>query len=247
MAAEHPHAPIRIGTAGWSVPKAVAESFPGDGTHLERYARVLPCVEINSSFYRPHKPETYARWAASTPVDFRFAVKVPKAITHVRRLNNAADLLARFLAEVGELGDRLGPLLVQLPPSGRFDAAVAEAFFADLRDRFPGAVVCEPRHATWFSDAAEALLVSHHVARVAADPAPVPAAAEPGGWDGLLYLRLHGSPEIYHSPYPPDVLERLSDRLAEEGKRRPVWCIFDNTALGHATADALTVLSRLSG
>jgi uncharacterized protein YecE (DUF72 family) len=238
---------IRIGTAGWSIPKAVADRFPGDGTHLERYARVLPCVEINSSFYRPHKPETYARWAASAPAGFRFAIKVPKAITHVRRLNNAADLLDRFLAEAGELGGRLGPLLVQLPPSGRFDAAVAGAFFAELRARFPGDVVCEPRHASWFTDAAERLLVEHRVARVAADPAPVPAAAESGGWDGLLYLRLHGSPEIYYSPYPPDALERIAERLAAEAVRRPVWCIFDNTALGHATADALAVLSRLAG
>ncbi|WP_448191284.1 DUF72 domain-containing protein [Azospirillum sp. sgz301742] len=238
---------IRIGTAGWSIPKAVADRFPGDGTHLERYARVLPCVEINSSFYRPHKPETYARWAASAPAGFRFAVKLPKAITHVRRLNNAADLLDRFLAEAGELGGRLGPLLVQLPPSGRFDAAVAGAFFEALRARFTGDVVCEPRHASWFTDAAERLLAAHRVARAAADPAPVPAAAEPGGWDGLAYLRLHGSPEIYYSPYPPDALERIAARLGTEAARRPVWCIFDNTALGHATADALSVFSRLTG
>ncbi len=240
------HAPIRVGTAGWSVPKAVADRFPGDGTHLERYARVLPCVEINSSFYRPHKPETYARWASSAPPAFRFAVKVPKAITHVRRLNNAADLLDRFLMEAGELGGRLGPLLVQLPPSGRFAPDVAGAFFGELRARFDGDVVCEPRHASWFTGAAGRLLAEHRVARVAADPAPVPDAAEPGGWDGLLYLRLHGSPDIYHSPYPADALERVAVRLAEEAKRRPVWCIFDNTALGHATADALTVFSRLA-
>ena len=238
---------IRIGTAGWSVPKAVGDRFPGEGTHLERYARVLSCVEINSSFYRPHKPETYARWAASTPEGFRFAVKVPKAITHVRRLKNAADLLDRFLAEAGELGGRLGPLLVQLPPSGRFDPETAGAFFGELRARFDGDLVCEPRHATWFSGTAERLLVEHRVARVAADPAPVPEAAEPGGWGGLLYWRLHGSPEIYHSPYPPAELERIAARLMEEAKRRPAWCIFDNTALFHATSDALAVLSRTAG
>ncbi|HYG86724.1 MAG TPA: DUF72 domain-containing protein [Azospirillum sp.] len=247
MAAVELRAPIRIGTAGWSVPKAVAASFPGQGTHLERYARVLPCVEVNSSFYRPHKPETYARWAASTPAGFRFAVKVPKAITHVRRLNNATDLLDRFLTEVGELEDRLGPLLVQLPPSGRFDAAVAGAFFDGLRARFPGDVACEPRHASWFTDAAERLLAEHRVARVVADPAPVPGADKPGGWDGLLYVRLHGSPEIYHSPYPPDVLERTAAWLGTQAVLRPVWCIFDNTALGHATEDALAVLTRLTG
>ncbi|HEY0833275.1 MAG TPA: DUF72 domain-containing protein, partial [Azospirillum sp.] len=151
-----PH-PIHIGTAGWSVPKAVADAFPGPGTHLERYARVLPAVEINTSFYRPHKPETFERWAASTPAGFRFAVKVPRAVTHVARLRDAGDPLARFLGEAAHLGDRLGPLLVQLPPSLPFDPLVAGAFLADLRARFAGAVVCEPRHRTWFTAPAERL------------------------------------------------------------------------------------------
>nr|WP_211112562.1 DUF72 domain-containing protein [Azospirillum sp. SYSU D00513] len=236
---------VHLGTAGWGIPKAFADSFPGTGSHLERYARVLPAAEINSSFYRPHKPETYARWAASTPEGFRFAVKVPKLVTHTQRLRDPAAALDRFLGEAGALGDRLGPLLVQLPPGLAFDPAVAPAFFEILRARFQGEVVCEPRHRSWFSDAAERLLIEHRVARVAADPAPVPAAAEPGGWNGLLYLRLHGSPRIYYSPYPPDVLERTAARLAEEAPRRPVWCIFDNTAEFHATGDALTTLARL--
>ncbi|HYH23486.1 MAG TPA: DUF72 domain-containing protein [Azospirillum sp.] len=238
--------PILIGTAGWSVPRAVADAFPGPGTHLERYARVLPAVEINTSFYRPHKPETYARWAAATPAGFRFAVKVPRAITHVARLREAGAPLARFLGEVAHLGDRLGPLLVQLPPSLAFDAAVAGAFFGDLRARFAGAVVCEPRHRTWFTDPAERLLAERRVARVAADPAPAPSADRPGGWDGLVYVRLHGSPEMYHSPYPPDACGRIAGMLAADAARRPVWCVFDNTALGHAVADALATMRLLN-
>lgn len=238
--------PVFLGTAGWSIPKAHAGAFPADGSHLERYARVLPATEINSSFYRPHKPETYARWAASTPEGFRFAVKVPKLITHERRLKDVADPLGRFLGEAGALGDRLGPLLVQLPPSLAYDEPTAATFFADLRARVPGDIVCEPRHRTWFSAAAERLLVEHRIARVAADPAPVPGADEPGGWDGLVYVRLHGSPRMYYSPYAAEVLERTAARLAEDARRRPVWCIFDNTADFHATGDALTVLSRLA-
>lgn len=238
--------PILIGTAGWSVPKAVADAFPGPGTHLERYARVLPAVEINTSFYRPHKPETYERWAASTPAGFRFAVKVPQAVTHVARLRGAGEPLARFLGDVAHLGDRLGPLLVQLPPSLAFDAAVVGAFFDGLRARFAGSVVCEPRHRTWFAEPAGRLLVEHRVARVAADPAPVPGADRPGGWGGLVYARLHGSPEMYHSPYPPDALARVAGLLAADAARCPVWCVFDNTALGHATADALTTMRLLN-
>src|SRR5205823_3326207 len=82
----------------------------------------------------------------------------------------------RFLAEAGALGDKLGPLLVQLPPSLAFDAATVKAFFSSLRTQFRGGVVCEPRHPSWFTPAAEALLAGNRVARAAADPAGVPAA-----------------------------------------------------------------------
>ncbi|CAO3354951.1 DUF72 domain-containing protein [Azospirillum palustre] len=237
--------PIRIGTAGWSIPKLSAPAFPVEGTHLERTARVMPMTEVNSSFYRPHKPETWARWAASTPLGFRFAVKLPKAISHDARLVGAEAALDRFLAEAGMLGDRFGPLLVQLPPSLRFDRAVAEDFFTLLRARFDGDLVCEPRHATWFTDAAEALLAAHRVARVAADPAPVAGAGEPSGWDGLRYWRLHGSPVMYRSAYEPAVLDALAERLAAEAALRPVWCVFDNTADFHAVDDALATVARL--
>ena len=242
MATAHP---IRIGTAGWSIPKLSAPAFPADGTHLERTARVMAMTEVNSSFYRPHKPETWGRWAASTPSGFRFAVKLPKAISHEARLAGADAALERFLAEAGMLGDRFGPLLVQLPPSLRFDRAVAEEFFAILRARFDGDVVCEPRHASWFTDGAESLLVAHRVARVAADPAPVPGAGEPGGWDGLRYWRLHGSPVIYRSAYEPAVLDMLAERFLAEAALRPVWCVFDNTADFHALDDALATMARL--
>src|SRR5919106_6889056 len=101
-----PSSPGRIGTAGWSIPKEHAAPFPATGSHLERYASVFNAVEINSSFYRPHRPATYERWAASVPEGFRFAVKIPKAITHERRLNEAGDHLDRFLSEAQGLGSK---------------------------------------------------------------------------------------------------------------------------------------------
>ncbi|WP_345773590.1 DUF72 domain-containing protein [Azospirillum oleiclasticum] len=218
-----------------------AGAVPGPGTHLERYGRVLPAVEIDSSFYRPHRPATYARWAESVPPGFRFAVKLPRTVTHERRLNDADEPLDRFLGEVTHLGDRLGPLLVQLPPSLRFDAAVVDAFFGRLRRVFMGELVCEPRHASWFADGPEALLADHAVARVAADPQPAEGAGEPGGWAGLAYLRLHGSPVMYRSDYPPDALRAMAERLLAEARERPVWCVFDNTADGHALGNALAL------
>ncbi len=234
---------VFVGCAGWSIPKVHAARFPEDGSHLERYARRLPAVEINSSFYRPHQPATYARWAKSVPEDFRFAVKMPREITHWRRLVGTENVLGRFLAEVGALGEKLGPLLVQLPPSLAFDPGGAPAFFAGLRDRFAGSVVCEPRHPSWFQPEPDEMLTTFQIARVAADPAPVPSAAQPAGWPGLVYYRLHGSPRIYYSAYPAEFLEALADSLAAQSA--PAWCIFDNTALGAATADALTVAQRL--
>ena len=237
---------VRVGTAGWSIPGQHAAAFPAGGSHLERYARVLPAVEINSSFYRPHRPSTYARWAASVPPGFRFAAKLPRAITHDRRLDGAAEPLARFLGEVESLGDRLGPLLIQLPPSLRYDAALVEGFLSLLRGRFDGLLACEPRHPSWFTDAAEARLAGFRVARVAADPAVVPRAAEPGGWTGLSYRRLHGSPEMYRSAYGPGLIAATAREMDGEGGRE-AWCIFDNTALGEATGDALQLLGRIAG
>jgi uncharacterized protein YecE (DUF72 family) len=237
---------VHLGVAGWSLRREHAPEFPSEGTHLERYSTLFNSVEINSCFYRPHRFSTYERWAGSVPANFRFAVKLPKAITHEARLLGVAPALERFLGETAGLGTRLGPILVQLPPSFAFDAAVASSFFTELRSRFPGDVVFEPRHESWFSDDVNAMLIEHLVARVAADPARVPAAADPGGYDRVVYIRLHGSPRIYYSAYPAKTLEQTA-RTIEETSARGIstWCIFDNTALGAATADALTVKSHL--
>jgi uncharacterized protein YecE (DUF72 family) len=170
---------------------------------------------------------------------------VPKAVTHVRRLTGAGDLLDAFLSEATELGERLGPLLVQLPPSLAFSAEIAGAFLAELRERFDGNVALEPRHKSWFTPEAERLMTRHRVARVAADPAVVPAAAEPGGWGGLVYYRLHGSPKMYYSDYPDAYLEALAKTLRKAARTAEVWCIFDNTAEGAATVNALEVLERV--
>ena len=125
-----------------------------------------------------------------------------------------------------------------------FSADIAERFFAALRDRFDGDVALEPRHASWFEPEAEQLVTKHRVARVAADPAVVSEAAEPGGWDGLVYYRLHGSPKVYHSAYAAEYLEALAKSLSFAARSAAVWCIFDNTAAGAATANALNVLDR---
>jgi uncharacterized protein YecE (DUF72 family) len=236
---------VRIGTAGWSIPGAHAALFPGGGSHLERHARVLSAVEIDSTFYRSHRTTTYARWSASVPDGFRFSVKAPREITHRRRLLDTEPALSTFLREVRSLGAKLGPLLVQLPPSLGFEARNARAFFEMLRRLHDGEVACEPRHAGWFTPEAEALLTELRIARVAADPARVAPAARPGGWPGLVYYRLHGSPRTYYSAYSEAAIRSLAESLLPVVRRAPVSCIFDNTAAGAAATDALALRKAL--
>ncbi len=235
-----------IGTAGWNIPKESASRFPGEGTHLERYARVLKAVEIDSSFYQTHLPSTYERWAASTPEGFQFAVKVPKEVTHVQRLMDAAPL-QRFLQETGHLGSRLGPWLLQLPPGLAFHPVKVERFLDSLRSFFHGAVVCEPRHPSWFTPEAEQMLSVFQVARAAADPAISPDGTHPGGWRGLIYYRLHGSPRMYHSAYTPEFLRAFQASVAQAAQVAPLWCIFNNTAEGAAAENAGLLRGLLSG
>jgi uncharacterized protein YecE (DUF72 family) len=246
---------IHIGTAGWTLPKDHVPAFPPPGdaklTHLQRYAHRLHCVEINSSFHRPHMRKTWERWAATTPPNFRFSVKIPRTITHEAKLANTGALLQTFLDQATGLGAKLGPLLIQLPPSLAFDEPLARDFLTTFRELHPASeltanqAALEPRHASWFTPAADRLLRSFAIARVAADPPKgSPRAATPGGAQHLHYYRLHGAPRTYYSPYTDSDLTHIAHTLRTTPPATSLWVIFDNTALGHATANALH-LSRL--
>ena len=234
-----------IGTAGWSIPRGFAAQCGGPGTHLERYARRFRGAEINSSFYRSHRATTYAKWASCTPSAFQFAVKMPRQITHELALRRAGPALDQWLAESAGLGEHRGPLLVQLPASHSFDARVAGRFFETLRARHEGPVVCEPRHASWLAARADALLVRYRVARVGADPARAPGLERPGGWQGLVYYRLHGSPRTYWSRYDVAFIDTLAASLDALGPSTDAWCMFDNTASGAAIENAQELQLRV--
>jgi uncharacterized protein YecE (DUF72 family) len=202
-------------------------------------------VEINSTFHRPHRASTFARWAASVPAGFRFALKIPKTITHEAKLAGARLLVERFLADIEPLGTAADCLLVQLPPKLEFKMRRARAFFTFLRDRFPRSIAVEPRHASWFTPGGERLLRELRIARVTADPPRAPGGDGPGGWDGLVYYRLHGSPRVYYSSYDERFLDALAIRMAElSAAATPTWCVFDNTTLGAGTLNALSLLER---
>lgn len=232
--------PIYIGTAGWSVPKAQSDLFPGTGTHLERYARKLKAVEINSSFYRDHQEATYDRWSDSTPADFRFSVKLPRKFSHVAKLAMPVSELKPFFESIRGLGPKLGVLLVQLPPRLAYTPELHK-FFESLRAEFPHPIACEPRHPSWGEAAARPLFTDLKITKVMADPEPCPSEDDSiHSAGGFTYHRLHGSPEIYRSPYGEPFLSNLLPKL-EPGTS---WCIFDNTTFGHATRNALELHAR---
>jgi uncharacterized protein YecE (DUF72 family) len=251
-------ATVRVGTAGWNVPRehaglcGLAGSDDGAlvdsqvGSHLQRYATVCNCAEVNSSFYRAHARKVWERWAATVPDEFRFAVKAPKAITHEAKLVDCGGLLTEFFAQVTGLGEKLGPVLFQLPPKNVFDDGVAREFLGTLREVHGGPVALEARNPSWFEPGVSRLLREYGVARVAADPAKGSAlAAAPGGELGLRYFRWHGSPRTYWSNYEAERLEGLAEALKGFSGGES-WVIFDNTAAGAAFANA-DALRRMIG
>lgn len=237
---------VKVGTAGWAIPRRYADLFPGRGSSLERYATRFNGVEINSTFYRRHRPSTYERWASSVPDAFRFSVKLPRAITHERGLVAVETLLDEFLEDTLRLGRKLGPILVQLPPRLAFDPKTAAGFLSDMRHRFQGAIVIEPRHSSWFDGEPTALMISQRMHRVAADPQPAATvgAGKPAADPSLSYYRLHGSPRIYYSAYGDEQLMSIAASISES-RSLEAWCILDNTASGAAIGDAANLLERL--
>lgn len=235
---------IYVGTAAWANPPAERERRADEHSHLEHYARQFNAVEINSSFHRPHKRTTYARWHDLTPTNFRFSVKVPRSVTHECALRHCRIGLQQFLTEVEGLGQKLRVILVQTPASLVFESRIVSRFFATITSISSSQIACEPRHPSWFTAKAEALLRRSGVTRVAADPATMPDALSPGGSDRLIYYRLHGSPKMYHSAYSVEFLAKLAVRMnISRSRSNEVWCVFDNTAQQAAWGNALHMAS----
>ena len=228
---------MRVGTAGWANPSDEKVNREPGLTHLQRYAQLFNSVEINSSFYRLHRRETYERWAASTGSDFRFSVKIPKAISHDAALRCSSVILDEFVEGVRGLGSKLAVLLLQLAPQAECEPRVARRFFRELKSRIEVPIVCEPRHPSWASSSVERLFREFQISWVSADPVRVLHAHAPIG--DIQYYRLHGSPRVYWSSYADADLRDLSERMTSERRRvAQEWCIFDNTAAGAAWLNA---------
>ena len=230
-------APVRIGTSGWSYPGWRGKFYPRGlpaNRWLAHYATVFDTVELNASFYRLPSPEQFARWAAQVPDGFLFTVKASRQITHFHRLENCGDLLQNFFEAAGALGEKLGPILYQLPPKLPFDPALLAAFTALL----PRALthVIEFRDPSWFRAETFAVLHDHHVAFCISDlpgsRAPMVVTAPPA------YLRFHGG-KRYRDNYPPETLEQIATQLRTwSDGGTPSFVYFNNTAAGRALENA---------
>jgi uncharacterized protein YecE (DUF72 family) len=200
---------IRTGTSGYSYAPWKGVFYPeklAAEKMLGYYAGRLATVEINNTFYRMPKAEVLGRWAEETPAGFTFAVKAPRRITHDRRLANADEAVAAFFEAAGALGDKLGPVLFQLPPFLRKDAARLEAFLRSLRSVAPSArAAFEFRHASWFAEDVYDILRGGGAALCIAESdelaTPLVATADWG------YLRLR------RTDYAEDELAAWADRL----------------------------------
>ena len=203
----------RVGTSGYSYPKWKPSFYPAKlpaRQMLGFYATHFRAVEINASFYRLPAASTLAGWAADVPADFHFALKAPQTITHIKRLKEVEEPVAAFLAVAATLKERLGPLLFQLPPNFKKDAARLRAFLGLLPAGCRAAV--EFRHASWFDDEVFGLLRDHGAALCVADESddlPVPVVAT-AGWG---YLRLR------RPDYDDAALAAWAERLAAQP-----WC-----------------------
>jgi uncharacterized protein YecE (DUF72 family) len=235
---------VHVGLAGWSNPPAQRGERPAGQAQLAFYAEHFSCVEINSSFYRRHLSATYARWRDEAPTAFRFSVKMPRSITHESRLRRCADEVARFYDDIVHLRPKLGAVLVQLPPSLEYQSRTVRAFFERATPPRGIRVVCEPRHASWFTSSADTVLRDLAVSRVAADPARFATADVPGGAAKFAYFRWHGSPHLYYSKYSEARLAAFVDTVIDS-KATKAWCLFDNTARYAAWDDALRFLALL--
>jgi uncharacterized protein YecE (DUF72 family) len=232
-----------IGTAGWSIPRTATGFFASSGAVLERYASRFRAVEINSSFYRDHGAKTYEKWAALTPDNFRFAVKLSRAYSHSREWNKT-DLLHTVDGYL-HLGHKLGVILVQLAPRHQFELEQDRELFATVRRVYAGPIVVEPRHRSWASHEAHLLLHEMKIGKVHADPERCPDL-KPEFESPITYYRLHGSPEIYASDYAYHDLQQLGEKVqAEKAGGQNSWVIFDNTKFGRATHNALELVNIL--
>lgn len=232
-----------IGTSGWTYPLWKGIFYPKElrsRDQLRFYAGVFPTTEINYTFYHWARPETFRKWGAETPERFLFSVKTHRSITHVNRLKDVAQLWEEFVTRSLELGAKLGPLLLQFPPSFRCDFGLMLEFLsiASGSASRPLKLAFEFRHQSWFQDSVVELCKEAGVALVIADSSRYPQAPL-RATASFVYLRFHGPGALFSSSYEDPMLRVWAERILRwlaEGHE--VYAYFNNDANGCAVHNA---------
>jgi uncharacterized protein YecE (DUF72 family) len=239
---------IWIGTSGWSYDHWDGVLYPLGLPPRERLAHYVlhyRTVEINSTFYRWPRPASFASWRRRLPDGFTLAVKAPRGLTHGKRLHAPEEWLARITTGLRGLGDRLGPLLVQLPPDQPCDLARLAYFLALVPPWLR--LACEFRHPSWHREETYALLEQHGAAYCVMSGAHLPCilrATAP-----LVYARLHGPDphHLYAGSYPDADLAWWAARIGEwSAQGRDIYLYFNNDGFGNAVRDAARLRALLS-
>ncbi|MBE0447922.1 MAG: DUF72 domain-containing protein [Actinobacteria bacterium] len=229
---------LYIGTSGWSYKHWRGLFYPAELSQskwLEFYARTFATVEINSSFYRLPKRETFELWRERTPQEFIFAVKASRYITHVKKLKGAEEALEKFLRNANGLGEKLGPILFQFPANWRANLERLDGFIKILPPNYRYAF--EFRHESWFSEDTYTLLRGGNAALCIADSPQWPISYEITS--PFTFIRLHGGQILYASEYSDVELSRWAEIIAGFLSRRlDVFVYFNNDAFGYAVKNA---------
>lgn len=238
---------IHVGCSGWVYRHWKGEFYPADLPQkrwFERYASEFDTVEINASFYRLPLASTFAKWRDQAPPDFRYAVKVNRFITHMKKLLDCENAVADFVALARGLGPTLGPLLYQLPPSLRKNLERLDGFLARLpRDLEQ---VVEFRHASWYDDEVLALLDRHGIGFVTHDLVGLKSPRWASG--RTAYVRFHGTGGKYRGRYADEAMREWAQWLLDQrAAGRSAWAYFNNDIGGDAIEDARTLKAMVGG
>jgi uncharacterized protein YecE (DUF72 family) len=230
---------ILIGTSGWQYKDWRGRFYPTglpQRSWLEHYAEQFATVEVNNAFYRLPERETFVQWRTRTPDDFIVVVKVSRYLTHIKRLRDPQEPVGRFMERAAGLGDRLGPVLLQLPPTLRADAdALAQTLALFPREV---RVAVEPRHPSWWTTEIRRVLERHRAALCWADRRSRPITPLWRTTD-FGYLRLHEGRALPWPRYGGAALRGWLDRLADVyGDGAPAYVFFNNDPGGAAITDA---------
>jgi uncharacterized protein YecE (DUF72 family) len=232
---------IRIGCSGWIYRHWRELFYPPrlpQRLWFEHYAATFATVELNTSFYHLPKPESFAKWRDQAPPGFRYAVKAPRFITHMKKLKDCAEPVEEFLRRARNLGEAIGPILYQLPPRWACNTARLEEFVGLLpRDLVH---VFEFREKSWMTQEVLALLDARGISFCAHDMPGLETERWAAG--PVAYVRFHGGVGKYWGRYSDERLQGWTDWIAAQAHEgRNVWCYFNNDIHGHAIDDALTL------